>query len=172
MPHLREIFPAADIVGCDPSPDSLTLAREQNPSCRFVKSDELGEDQKFDLVIASCVFHHIPREQRQMAMRYCYSRLKQRGHFVIFEHNPSNPVTRRLVKECPFDADAVLLSMRETVARMQNAHFKVDEKSYCLFFPQPLAALRRFEKYLRWLPMGGQYFVCASAKDGDISRAA
>lgn len=172
MPHLRELFPDADIVGCDPSADSLAIARSQNPTCRFVTNDELDPDGKFDLVIASCVFHHIPPEHRQMAMRYCYSRLKEGGHFVIFEHNPINPVTRRLVKQCPFDTDAVLLTMRETIDRMRNAHFKVDESNYCLFFPKPLAALRSLEKYLGWLPMGGQYFVCASGPKAKRPRAA
>jgi trans-aconitate methyltransferase len=27
MPHLREVFPEADIVGCDPSAESLVTAR-------------------------------------------------------------------------------------------------------------------------------------------------
>ena len=71
MPYLREIFPKADIVGCDPSPESLVMARRENPSCRFTSMDELGTDAKFDLVIASCVFHHIPPQDRQMAIRYC-----------------------------------------------------------------------------------------------------
>jgi len=145
-PYLREIFPDADIIGCDPSADSLAIARRENPACRFLSMEELGPDSKFDLVIASCVFHHIPPQDRQMAIRYCYSRLKEGGHFIIFEHNPINPVTRHLVKNCPFDADAVLLSMRETIARMRNERLNIEESSYCLFFPQPLAALRRFEK--------------------------
>ena len=135
MQHLREVFPKADIVGCDPSAESLVIAREQNPTCRFVSMDELNPDSKFDLVIASCVFHHIPPQDRQMAIRYCYSRLKEGGHFIIFEHNPINPVTRHLVKNCPFDTDAVLLSMRETIERMRNANLNIDESSYCLFFP-------------------------------------
>jgi SAM-dependent methyltransferase len=172
VPHLRESFPDADIVGCDPSNDSLVIAREQNPTCRFVSMDELDADCKFDVVIASCVFHHIPPESRQMAISYCHSRLKDDGHFIIFEHNPINPVTRHLVNNCPFDTDAVLLSMRETVERMRNAHLNVDESSYCLFFPQPLAILRPLEKYLRWLPMGGQYFVCASNPKSDQTRVA
>lgn len=171
IPHLREIFSDADIVGCDPSAESLAIAREQNPTCRFTSMEELGPDCKFDLILASCVFHHIPPQDRQTAIRYCYSRLKEGGHFIIFEHNPINPVTRRLVKHCSFDADAVLLSMRETVARMRNEHLDVNESSYCLFFPQRLAALRPFEKYLRWLPMGGQYYVCASNPATDSIRA-
>ena len=171
IPHLREIFSDADIVGCDPSVESLAIARQQNPSCRFTSTEDLGPDCKFDLILASCVFHHIPPQDRQMAIRYCYSRLKEGGHFFIFEHNPINPVTRRMVKLCPFDADAVLLSMRETVARMRKEHLNIDESSYCLFFPQPLAALRPLEKYLRWLPMGGQYFVCGSKPLTDSIRA-
>jgi SAM-dependent methyltransferase len=91
MPYLREVFPNAEIVGCDPSAESLAIARRENPSCRFASMDELGTDAKFDLVIASCVFHHIPPQDRQMAIRYCYSRLKDGGHFIIFEHNPINP---------------------------------------------------------------------------------
>lgn len=98
MPYLREVFPKAEIVGCDPSAESLAIARRDNPTCRFMSMDELGSEAKFDLVIASCVFHHIPPQDRQMAIRYCYSRLKQGGHFIIFEHNPIIPVTRHLVK--------------------------------------------------------------------------
>ncbi|MFZ0261537.1 MAG: class I SAM-dependent methyltransferase [Pseudolabrys sp.] len=78
--------------------ESLAIARRDNPTCRFMSMDELGSEAKFDLVIASCVFHHIPPQDRQMAIRYCYSRLKQGGHFIIFEHNPIIPVTRHLVK--------------------------------------------------------------------------
>jgi SAM-dependent methyltransferase len=91
MPYLRQVFPKAEIVGCDPSAESLAIARRENPSCRFASMDDLGADAKFDLVIASCIFHHIPPQDRQMAIRYCYSRLKDGGHFIIFEHNPINP---------------------------------------------------------------------------------
>ncbi len=172
IPHLTEMFPKADIAGCDLSRESLAAARQNYPSCRFATMDELGSEQKFDLIIASNVFHHIPPAERPAAMDYCHSRLAPNGHFVIFEHNPINPVTQYLVKTCPFDTDAILLNMRETVARMKQAHFNVDETSYCLFFPGPLAALRSFEKYLGWLPMGGQYFVCGSGAPAALKRAA
>ena len=33
------------------------------------------------------------------------------------------------------------------------------QTGYCLFFPGPLAALRPLEKFLGWLPLGGQYYV-------------
>lgn len=159
MPYFRAAFPGADIVGCDPSADSLAIARRDNPNCRFVAADELTATPRFDLVLASCVFHHIPPKQRQDALRYCYHRLKPGGHLVIFEHNPFNPVTQRLVSTCPFDADAVLLRMGETRRRMHDARFAVADSGYCLFFPSRLASLRPMEKHLSWLPLGGQYFV-------------
>jgi hypothetical protein len=33
-----------------------------------------------------------------------------------------------------------------------------------LFFPGLLKALRLFEKWMRWLPAGGQYFILAGKK--------
>jgi SAM-dependent methyltransferase len=161
MPHLRAAFPAAELAGCDPSAESLTLARRENPAAAFFGMDELAAEPRFDLVLASCVFHHIPPAERQDALRYCRERLKPGGRLIIFEHNPFNPVTRHLVNTCPFDADAVLLSRRETVARMRDAQFGIVRSGYCLFFPGALAALRRLEDVMGWLPLGGQYFVCA-----------
>jgi SAM-dependent methyltransferase len=172
IPHLTALFPKAEIAGCDLSRESLSVARRQYPNFRFATMDELGADLKFDLVIASNVFHHIPPAERQAAMDYCYNRLTPNGRFVIFEHNPLNPVTQYLVKTCPFDTDAILLGMRETVARMQQARFHIEKTSYCLFFPGPLAALRPLENYLGWLPLGGQYFVCGTGAPAALQRAA
>src|SRR5882757_3281372 len=127
MPHFRAAFPKADVVGCDPSADSLAIARRDNPDCRFVTIDELNATTKFDLVLASCVFHHIPPAERQEALRFCRDHLKPGGRLVIFEHNPFNPVTRHLVNTCDFDADAVLLTKRETTRRMREATFGIAE---------------------------------------------
>lgn len=159
MPHLRAAFPDAQIAGCDPSADSLAMARRENPDCRFFAPDELAAGARFDVAMASCVFHHIAPAGRQEALRYCYDRLKPGGSLVIFEHNPFNPVTRRLVSTCPFDADAVLLTKAETSRRMREAGFDIAASGYCLFFPGALAALRPLENHLGWLPLGGQYFV-------------
>jgi SAM-dependent methyltransferase len=159
MPYFRAAFQNADVVGCDPSADSIAIAKRDNPDCRFLPMDELTATPRFDLVLASCVFHHIQPAERQDALRYCYDRLKPGGHLVIFEHNPFNPVTQRLVSTCPFDADAVLLRMSETRRRMREAKFAIADTGYCLFFPSQLASLRPAEKYLSWLPLGGQYFV-------------
>jgi len=124
--------------------------------------EELTAEPRFDLVLASCVFHHIAPAERREALRYCFSCLKPGGRFVIFEHNPFNPVTRHLVNTCPFDADAILLTMRETIDRMSEAQFTITHTGYCLFFPGALSVLRPLENVMGWLPLGGQYFVCGA----------
>jgi SAM-dependent methyltransferase len=156
---LREMFPKARIVGCDPSLESLALARSREPDCEFLEADAISPAPQFDIITAVSVFHHIVPAERAGALRYCYERLKPGGLLFVFEHNPFNPVTRHLVSRCPVDRDAILLTPNETATRLRQAGFAVTATEYCLFFPKALAFLRQIEKYLGWLPLGGQYFV-------------
>ena len=41
-------------------------------------------------------------------------------------------MTRYLVKNCPFDADAVLLGMRETIERVRSVDLEIEVSGYCL----------------------------------------
>ena len=157
--HLRLAFSNARIVGCDISSKSLAMARNDMPGSEFVFPSEIQPGPHFDLILASCVFHHIPPDERQNQLRYCLERLKFGGQIFVFEHNPYNPITRHLVNACSFDADAVLLTRRETIRRLTRAGFQISSAGYCLFFPQILSALRPLEPTLGWLPLGGQYFV-------------
>lgn len=159
LPHLRAAFPDADIVGCDPSEGSLSVAAKRAGNCRLERPDNIEPKPYFDLVLASCVFHHIHPSERQASFRYCLERLKPGGQMFVFEHNPYNPVTRHFVKTCPFDADAILLTRREAAAELREAGFRPGPGSYCLFFPKIMSPLRSFESSLGWLPLGGQYFV-------------
>jgi SAM-dependent methyltransferase len=155
---LREIYPDARIVGCDPSQESLALARTREPKSDFLESSKISPLPQFDIITAVCVFHHIVPADRPGALRYCYERLKPGGRLFIFEHNPFNPVTRHLVSRCLVDRDAILLKPSETATRMKHAGFDLTATEYCLFFPKALAFLRPIETSLGWLPLGGQYF--------------
>jgi SAM-dependent methyltransferase len=159
---LREVFPNSRIVGCDPSEDSLTLARTQEPNSEFLQANAIPPVPQFDVITAVCVFHHIAPADRPGALRYCFERLKPGGRMFIFEHNPYNPVTQHLVSRCPVDRDAILLRPSETATRMQQAGFALTAREYYLFFPKPLALLRPLETSLGWLPLGGQYFVAGT----------
>lgn len=157
---LREAFPECEIVGCDPSQESLALARASEPDCEFMESRAIEPKPQFDIITAVSVFHHIVPSDRDAALRYCFERLKPGGRLFVFEHNPYNPLTRHLVSRCPVDRDAILLKPKETVARFKRARFDRVAAEYCLFFPKALAFLRPLETSLGWLPLGGQYYVC------------
>ena len=77
----------------------------------------------------------------------------------IFEHNPLNPVTRQVFENCPFDVDAEMLTTRQTHELALASGLRIQHSAYTLFFPKPLKILRPLERYLRWLPLGAQYYV-------------
>lgn len=91
--------------------------------------------------------------------------LKQNGVAYIFEHNPYNPVTKYIVRNCAWDTDAILLNMKESVELMKFAKFEISEKNYTLFFPKSLNSLRFLETYISKIPMGGQYYVKGIKKE-------
>lgn len=156
---LREIFPNSRIVGCDPSQESLAVARMRELNCEFLEASAIGPAGQFDVITAVSVFHHIAPAGRNAALRYCYERIKQGGRFFVFEHNPYNPLTRHLVSRCQLDRNAILLPPAETLTRVRQAGFDRVAAAYCLFFPKALAFLRPLEGSLGWLPLGGQYYV-------------
>lgn len=156
---LREIFPDSRIVGCDPSQESLAVARTREPGCELLEPSAIGATRQFDVITAVSVFHHIAPVGRNTALRYCYERLIPGGHLFVFEHNPYNPLTRHLVSRCPLDRKAILLPPTETLTRVRQAGFNRVAAAYCLFFPKALAFLHPLESSLGWLPLGGQYYV-------------
>ena len=58
------------------------------------------------------------------------------GLVAIFEHNPLNPLTRKAVRDCPFDEDAVLLSRGEARRRLAEAGLAEVEAPFIIFFPR------------------------------------
>lgn len=159
-PHLRSFFPNAEITGMDVSGESIGLARLANPETNYkaITDDRLDlPDDSVDVVMAACVYHHIPPEQRLRWTLELRRVLKPGGHFFLFEHNPFNPLTRKVVNECPFDEDAILLKSGESTKLLADAGFKQTKISYIVFFPRPMAGFRPLESYLSWLPLGAQY---------------
>lgn len=163
--HFRRLFPRSRIVLADPSGDSLALAEQRHPqAAEFVhltNSTLPFEEGSFDIAFAACVFHHIPAASHHTALRELRRVLSARGRLFVFEHNPLNPLTLKAVRDCPFDADAVLIGAGEMAARLRAAGFDRVETRYRVFFPHMLRALRPLEPWLGWLPLGGQYYLRA-----------
>ncbi len=162
LPFLKAAFPEADVYGSDLSEKSLQYVRDNIPAVTALPDGDL-EKKRFDLIFVSCVYHHIHPSLRSEVTKRLVSLLNPGGSLGIFEHNPYNPVTQRMVSTCEFDEDAILLRPAETVRLLQDdGGLKLASKGFYLFFPGFLKALRGMEKMLRPLPLGGQYFVVAS----------
>jgi hypothetical protein len=86
--------------------------------------------------------------------------LSDDGTLFLFEHNPWNPFTRRIVRDCPFDDDACLLSPIAARSLLSAAGF-VCSIRYIHFFPHTLRHLLRLERCLRRVPLGAQYYCFA-----------
>ncbi len=162
IPFLKQYFPDAVIEGSDVSPASLDMARQEHPDNTFFLEDGSYEGEGYDLIFVASVYHHIPPAERQAATNSLARRLKPGGSVYVFEHNPYNPVTRRIVNNCIYDADAVLLKPAELKSLIRKADLDLTALAYCLFIPPKLSALIWMEKHLGWLPLGGQYWVCAT----------
>lgn len=159
IPHLANAFPSARLHGLDVSGESVEMARASNPLASFGMIEE-GlplPDHSIDVAMAACVYHHIPPAERAHWTRELHRVLKPGGRMFIFEHNPLNPITQKVVRDCPFDDDAILLPRRESVSLLTHAGFSGLKVDYIVFFPKLLSLLRPVEKYLAHLPLGAQY---------------
>ena len=165
IPFLVKYFKETKIHGVDVSEKSLTLAQNRFGSlAEFNLFD--GEslpysNEIFDIALAACVFHHIPLNKHLHLIQEISRTLKHGGILMIYEHNPYNPLTRYAVKTCPFDENAVLLRKNEVKKLLENTGLQTIIEEYRVFFPAFLKILRPLEQYLKWLPLGGQYFVVA-----------
>ena len=165
VPHLQATFPDAALTALDVSARSLThcKARAIRPLETVCYDGQTlpFEDARFDLVFTACVFHHIPEDDHIRLLAEIRRTLTPEGRFVLFEHNPWNPLTRHAVATCPFDANAVLISAPEMRRRFRAAGFGDVALRWTLFFPAALAPLRPLERGLGWLPLGAQYCLVA-----------
>jgi ubiquinone/menaquinone biosynthesis C-methylase UbiE len=166
LPFMRAAFPGSEIVLLDPSRQSLDIARKRFPDqARFQPFNGVSipfDDEQFDLVLAACVFHHIPVDQHVALLSEIARVLTRSGHFFLFEHNPINPLTRHAVRNCAFDENAVLIGAADMRKRLSAAGFRKSEVVYRIFFPRVLAKLRPLERFLTRIPLGAQYLVRAT----------
>jgi SAM-dependent methyltransferase len=163
LPFLHEEFPGCTLTGIDVSRRSLDVART-----RFGDIAELlefdgrripADDGSFGLALAACVFHHIDHAEHRDKLAEIRRVLAPGGWLLVYEHNPWNPLTRKAVRECPFDENAQLMSAATLRRRAHAAGFTDVRVRYRVFFPAVLSWLRPLEGWLGWLPAGAQYCV-------------
>ncbi len=151
------------VWGIDSSVGSLALAGASQGT--LAAADGMRApfaDESFDLVIAVCVLHHVPVEQRDAFLAESMRVTRRGGVLALCEHNPWNPLTRAVVGRCEFDHDAVLLPRAELRRRLRGVGLGGIQTHFILFFPWRGSFWRRLERLLAWIPFGGQYFIRAT----------
>lgn len=161
LPFFEKYFESSQIFATDISSKSLEFVSHHFQNIKILQDQEL-EGNIFDLIFLSGVMHHVPLKERLNTLQRLKNLLTPNGHLIIFEHNPYNPVTQRMVATCPFDKGVKLLTKRSLQKMMKTSGLHVAKKGYTLFFPEPLKIFRPLEQKLQWCPLGGQYYVMAS----------
>jgi ubiquinone/menaquinone biosynthesis C-methylase UbiE len=166
--YMCQYFPSVKYHGIDISKQSINVAKKRClEGCDFQLYDGCNipyADESLDVVFMACVMHHVPVENRVNLLSEVRRILKPNGFCIIFEHNPYNPVTRKLVSDCPFDKQAVLLTSRNLKNKLIQSGFSKDKEiRYTIFFPRKgfWRYLLPLEQHMKWNPLGGQYYCVA-----------
>jgi ubiquinone/menaquinone biosynthesis C-methylase UbiE len=165
--YIRKHFPNSSITGVDVSIKSIQLAKEKgitNTNFNSFEGTTLPfEAEEFDVIFTSMVFHHIEHKLHAEILKEINRVLKKAGRFYNFEHNPNNFFTRKMVKGCVLDKDAMLLkpSYNRHVTSVNG--FETQNLNYILFFPRHkiFKIFIGLEKILTWCPLGAQYYIRA-----------
>jgi SAM-dependent methyltransferase len=165
--HSHWIDHIGSLQGVDVSSKCIARAAERNPrvAYRVYDGDRLPfANYSFDAVVTICVMHHLEPRQRPGFVAELRRVTRPGGIAVVFEHNPSNFLTRRVVSNCVFDQGVILLPRQETESLMRREGFEVHPSRFILLLPPFTKLLRRVDYLFSRLPLGAQYFTCGIAK--------
>jgi ubiquinone/menaquinone biosynthesis C-methylase UbiE len=96
--------PGAEIVGIDPDPDILSIAREKARRAAVSIALDVGfadelpyADATFDHVVSTLAFHHLTTGERQAALREAMRVLRPGGGLHIGDFGPPARIARPLL---------------------------------------------------------------------------
>lgn len=165
--YVQKYLPGTEYHGLDISANSIEKARSRGlkgPLFHLYDGIKIPfEDNSFDVVFMACVMHHISPGQRDGILNEIKRVLKENGRLIIFEHNTYNPVTRKVVNDCIFDNDAILVNQKALRNKLSAIGYKNIKRRYTIFFPRKrgFGWLLPLEKHLSWCMFGGQYYIVA-----------
>jgi SAM-dependent methyltransferase len=155
-----------ELHGVDIASDAVEKARETNPRVHYESYDGGAlpfRDDTVDIAFTICVIHHVPPADWSVFASEMRRVVRPGGLVAVFEHNPLNPLTRVSVSRCPFDEDVTLLRAGTAARLLDEAGLHPVERRFFYFLPVRDVAASRFERALRRVPLGAQYFVAAQA---------
>ena len=156
LKFLKENFNQSKFYAYDESLKSLEYVKLKFPDVNCINS--LNTIEKFNLILLSNVIHHVKSAERNSLFQKIYKLLEDDGQLLIYEHNPYNPITLKVVANCEFDVDAELIKKKNLIKLCNENNFKLQKSGYIHFFPSKLKIFFNIERYLKWLFLGAQYF--------------
>jgi SAM-dependent methyltransferase len=150
--------------GVDIAAEAIKRAAKANPTVAYDVYDGGRlpyDDASMDVAFSICVMHHVDVQDRPQFAAELRRIVRPKGLAVVFEHNPYNPLTRKVVRDCPFDEGVVLLNRRTVAAFLMNADLQPVEARYVIFLPFDRRFVAPIERKLGWLPAGAQHYVAA-----------
>jgi ubiquinone/menaquinone biosynthesis C-methylase UbiE len=152
----------AQATGCDLSTGMLSSDVSFKTFVQPSPVELPFDDGSFDFLTVVCVLHHVHGFDRTLLFNEMRRVLSPGGFCCIIEHNPWNPVTRAIVKRCPIDADAQLLTARKASKLLENSGFNSPTRKYFLYLPETLFyKFGAIERVLSVMPLGGQFALLA-----------
>lgn len=145
------------IIGIDLSFKMLLKHTNKN---RLLNSDIFNlpfQHNSIDIILLINTLHHLNRKKISMLFSEFKRIIRKDGIILICEHNPYNPVTQIIFKNCSFDKGCKLLSpsaIKKICIETKINYLKTD---FILFFPENLKLFIGFERYLNKIPFGVQY---------------
>lgn len=158
-----------EIVGVEVATSVIDVARADNPTVSYdVYEGEVlpYEDASFDAAVTITVMHHVPPPQWPSFVAEMKRVVRPGGIVVVFEHNPYNPVTARIVRTCPIDENAVLLPSRKLTGLMRDAGLSEVDARFILLTPFEAAPFAHAERLASRLPLGAQYYAAGRVPVG------
>jgi SAM-dependent methyltransferase len=160
---LADVLKPKQVIGLDPSQESLAVARESfgSRSIQLSTPAQYLPQQDIDLVFCNGVFHHIPVLDRPRVADYIYRCLRPGGYLAFWENNPWNPIHAFAMKHSEIDKNAIPLSPPTSRRLLASQAFQLIRTDYLFFFPGFFTWLHPLEKRLIKVPVGAQYQVLA-----------
>ena len=148
------------VSGVDVSSACIAKAQERNPTVSYsvYDGDRLPyQDHQFDVSFCICVIHHVPPNRWPEFANEMRRVTRPGGLIVVYEHNPKHPLTRKVVRDCEFDRDAVLLTMAQTRDLLAKAGCSDVATNSILTLPPVGGFIDKLDRFFANLPFGSQY---------------
>ncbi|HMN69441.1 MAG TPA: class I SAM-dependent methyltransferase [Bdellovibrionales bacterium] len=151
-----------NLTGIDVAGTVVEVARKNHPGASYDTYEGTRlpyADHSFDMAFTICVMHHVEPGSWSGFLAEMKRVVRPGGLIAVFEHNPLNPLTRRVVNNCPLDENAVLLRASTLTTLLKRTGLSEVRQQFISFTPFGGRFFQWFDRQMGWLPLGAQYFA-------------